>query len=884
MAEGMVPAPAGAGGGKVAGGVASQQGASSPPARKDDLDSTVVYTARDSLIYNFDNRTADLYGKAKVDYKDMRLTGPRITVDHIARTVHSIASRDAKGRADDLPVYKDRSGSFMAETMTYNYQTRKGLTMEVSSRDPQQGIYSGHQAKRLPTGEIYVLDGVYTTCDEDPPHYWFAGRKMKIIPDDRIVARPVVMWLKPEIFHRRLPAFPLLPLPFMSMPISTKRASGFLFPSFGSDSNRGAYFSNLGYYWAINDYADLRAATDISFNGSYRAEERFRYNVLNRFSGSIESQYESYNLKHPDDPAHVEYKNWYARFIHHQQFDPTAKLDLNLQYIGGDRYYDVNSINPEVIITQQATSYASFSKSWDDGNRVFAVGYRRVSSLTSENVAENLSGSLYQSRIYPFRAYDETDQKLWSSRFSIDPTLSFSGQFTNVLGTHTDLYTANAGMNFNFQQDFAPGYRATFTQGVNFQQLYQTQTLQNSLSGNYIQLPFTVQSTLFKYLTLTPSFTFTRYHVNSTILKYYDGGEKTVVVNQPGEYSTAVFSISAQSRLYGAMNTGFLEDFFGLKAIRHTFIPTVTFTYNPDYQGASYNYYGTYYNPVSQSIIRYNRFDSSLYSAVPQSERYVGISIQNLIHGKFRNPNPSADPDKPDKTVQLLSFTAATGYNFAADSLRIAPLTLSASSNALSPSFQMTWGATYDFYTYDPTTGARINKLNSEVGRGLLRMLTNYINMSFSVNGNLRESFDATSESSKSGPQNGAPKVEQAIFRDRYSNGELVEFSPLLPWSLRASLYLVNDQSNPVSPSKSVLLNTSGRIALSRNWQAGVTTGFDMVNREFIYPQISVYRDLHDFQFRFQWVPSGQYRSYQIEFAMKPPQLKDLRYKASSAY
>ncbi len=888
MTEGIIPARAGGDEKQIPGKGTQPAAPDSLKKKHDDLDTTIVYTAKDSLIYNFDNRTADLYGKAKVDYKDMRLTGPRITVDHIARTVHSHASTDSLGHQVELPVYKDKGGTFTAETMTYNYRTRKGLTRNVSSKD-SQGIYSGYQVKRLPSGELYIRDGIYTTCELEQPHYWFAGRNMKIIPDERLVSRPMVMWLHPEIFSHRLPAFPLLPLPFVSMPISNKRASGFILPSIGSDSNRGSYVSDIGYFWAINDYSDLRLESDYSINGSWRLGERFRYKSTNRFSGSIESQYETYLINHPDNPNYAAYRNWYARIIHHQQFDPTSKLDMNLQFIGGDRYYDINSINPEMIITQQATSYASFSKSWDEGNRVFAIGYQRVSSLTAENITESLAGSLYQSKIYPFRPQFGSLPTDWSSRLSIQPSASFSGQFTDVTGVHTGLYTGNAGVNVNFLQDFAPGYRATFTQGLNVQKLYQTTTNLDNLSGNSIQLPFTVQSTLFRYFTFTPSFTYTRYRVNSSLRQYYDTGTQTVrteTVYQPEDYSTAVFAVSAQTRLYGAMNTGLLENIIGLKAVRHTFIPTISFVYNPDYQGPGYDYYGSYYNPVLQSTVRYNRFGSSLYSAVPQQQRSIGISIQNLFNGKFRSvsTDPIADPSKNERTVQMLSVTAATSYNFAADSLRLAPLTISASSNALSPGFLLSAGASYDFYTYDPATGARINRFNRDAGKGLLRFLAGYLNASMSISGYLRDRYDVERDSKLAGVRNDGAKVEQAIFRDRFSNGELVEFSSRLPWSLRTSLYLVSDQSNPLTPTKSALLNSTGRIALSRQWQAGFNTGYDMVNREFIFPALLLYRDLHDFQFRFQWVPSGQYRSYQLEIAMKPAQLKDLRYRASKAY
>lgn len=846
-------------------------------AKRGGLDSTVVYTARDSLIYNFDKRTADLFGKAKADYKAMHLTGPRITVDHVSKTMHSSAASDSTGKPSELPVFTDQSGSFTAEVMTYNYQTRKGDTTGFSSQD-EEGFYRGRKVRRMPGGELYIKDGVYTTCDLEEPHYWFEGSDMKIVPGDRLVSRPFVMYIHPEIFHRRLPKIPILALPFMSVPISNKRASGFLVPGLGSGGKRGTYFSDFGYFWAIDDYTDLRLEGDYALNGSWRAGQRFRYKYRGQVEGTVESEFETVLVNHPDDPAYEEFSNRNIRILHHQQFDPTSKLDLNLQYLGGDREFDVSSINLENIITQQATSYASFLKSWDSGNRVLSIGYQRVDGLDTDNLTQTVSGSIYQSQIYPFRSDLQGLDDDWRSRLWLQPSVSFSGTFSDVSQVRTDFYTGNAGVEFGYLHDFAPGYRATVTQGVNIQRLDQQKTGVPDLSGTRVELPFKVQSTLFRYLNLTPSVTFTNYRVNRT--RAYDAdGSAFRTVDEPDSYSTMVFQLDAQTRLYGVLNTGFLENLVGLKAIRHTFIPTVSFIANPDYRGTGYDYYGSY--PSG----RYNRFEDSLYPGVLEERRYVGVTLQNLFHGKFRNPGAVADTDgdgqSADRTVQLLSLTATGGYNFAAETFPISPLNITLSSNAIAPAFQMTAGANYDFYAFDYATGQRVNQLNSKAGGGLLRFLNGYLNMSVDVSGTLRSHYDVERD------REGAPyvsKVQQAIFRDRLTNGEVVQFSPLLPWSLRASLYLYSDKTDPRTPTSSALLNTSARVSLSRNWQAGVNTSYDLKTKEFIYPTLVLYRDLHDFQFSFQYVPSGEYRSYMIEIAMKPPQLRDLRISAGSSY
>lgn len=850
--------------------------ADEPEQKQGGLDSTVVYTARDSLSYNFDARTIELFGKAKVEYKDIVIEGPKITVEQSVSTAHTSASLDSLGKVRELPKFTDKDGSFNAETMSYNYKTRYGAASAVTSNE-ELGIFSGKQIERMPSGELHIEDGTYTTCDLEEPHYWFWGKHMTIIPGERLTSSPFIMYIHPEIFNTRLPVIPIIPLPYMSVPISNKRASGFLFPRVGRSSGQGLYLSNLGYFWAINDYADLRVESDVSFNGSWRLGERFRYKKGELFSGRIEGEYERIVRNDPGDPDYARYINRNLRIVHHQVFDPTARLDVNLHYLDGNRYYDINSIDPESIVTQQATSYASFSKSWDEGCRVLSAGYQRVDDLTNADLTQKASASLYQERIYPFRTRLSAPLSDWRSRFSIQPSLSFSGEFVDDANGTNDLYIGNAGLDVNYQQEFAPGYRAMFTQGVTVQGQHKVMTAQDDLSGTRVQLPFTIHSTLFKYLNLTPSLTFTHYRVNST-LQYDSGTQSLVTVNEPDEYSTTVFSVDAQTRLYGVLNTPPLEKLVGLKALRHTFIPTFTFTYNPNYRGGDYDYYRSYYDPVAQSMVSYNRFAQSLYSEVPEEQTYVGLNLQNLIHGKFRNNDGSY------RTAQLLSLTASSGYNFAADEMPLSPLVVTASSNAFSPALLFSAGATYDFYSFDPATGERVDKLAMDDGKGLLRFVNGFLNMSVSFSGHLRPEYKAVDGDQESGSlvKRSESPIQRAIFRERFNDDQLVDFKSSLPWSLRMSFYLVSDKNDPLDPSTTALVNTATKVALSRNWQVGLNTGFDLGNGKFVYPALMVWRDLHDFEFSAQWVPSGEYQGYRLQIAMKPPQLKYLKVQATS--
>ena len=850
-------------------------------------DTTIVYTARDSLVYNIGGQTMELWGKASIKYEDMRLDAPKILVDYNTSVFDAFAEKDSLGELTELPVFTDKGGGFEAEHMKYNYSTRKGRTVNVSS-EIEEGYYTGANVKRLETGELYIRNGIYTTCLKDDPDFWFYGRDMKIIPGDKVVARPLVLYVRPKPFFWRMPAIPLVPLPFMFLPIKSDRTSGFLIPKFGND-DRGINFSNLGYFWAFDDYMDLRLESDVSFNGSWRLGERFRYRKRYLFDGYLEGEYERYILSHPDDPDYTNYDNWNVKFVHHHRFDPTTKLDLNLMYQGGRRHYDINSINPESIINEQANSYASFSKTFNEGSSSLAAGYQRSQDLRNNDLNQSVSMSYYQERIYPFRD-EEGSRDDWRSRFSLTPRASAYAEYATIDNLHYSDYTGQAGLRMAYLQEFAPGYKANFSQSVNLEGKLDNNPVGDDRWGARLELPFSIQSTLFKYFNVNGSFNFYNYYVDSFIEKYYDniaGEVVTKTIDNPSHFSTYSLDFDAQTRLYGTLKSRMLEDLIGVKALRHTVIPSLTFSYNPDFTGENYDYYGTYIDALNQPV-RYSKFQNALYNNVFEEKSAVGLSVQNLLQAKVKGDVSSEGVVANDRILQLLSLTASTSYNFAADSLRLAPLTLSASSNALAPNLLLQAGATYDFYSFDPVTGERVDKLNVNEGSGLLRFVQGFLNMSLSLKGSFGTNGSGGDNNEEVGSVGLSPEdhdeihVEKAIYRERFNRDAYRHADRGLPWQLRLSLYLNSSKYEPLEPATTTaLLNTSAAVSLNRVWNIGLNTGYDIERSELVYPQINLHGDFECWDVRLQWVPTGEYRSYFFQIGIKAPHLQDIRFRQS---
>ncbi len=844
-------------------------------------DTTIVYTARDSLVYDLAGRTMELWGDASVRYEDTTLEAPKILINYDTALFNAFSAQDSLGVMSDPAVFTDKDGAFKSEKMSYNYRTRKGRTLNVSS-EIKEGFYTGAKVKRLETGELYIKDGIYTTCPKDDPDFWFYGKDMKIIPDDKVVARPMILYIRPKPFSLRMPAIPLLPLPFMYLPIRNDRVSGFLVPRFAKD-DRGVYFSDLGYFWAMSDYMDLRLEGDVAFNGSWRVAERFRYNRRYLFNGYLEGEYERYILSHPDDPDYVDYDNWNFRLVHHHVFDPTLRMDLNLKYQGGRRYYDVSTINTESIISQQANSYASVSKSFDDGASSLTASYQRTEDLRDGDLTQTVTSSYYQKRLYPFRS-ESTLKDDWRYSLSLTPRVSASATYATLEDLNYRDYKADASLRAALNHEFSKDFRVNFSQNIELQGIADENPVEDDRWGMRLRMPFSVNSTLFRYLNLNGSVSYNTYYVDSYLEKYYDGVADEVVsdrIESPSFYSTYSFDVNAQTRLYGTFYTPFLENALGLKALRHTVIPNISFSWNPDFTGENYDYYATYIDALNEPV-RYSRYQNAIYNGVFEERSELGFSVQNLFQAKISGGTNQEGVVMNDKILQILSLKASTGYDFAADSLRLSPLVLSASSNALSPTLQLRAGATYDFYSYDPGTGVTIDKLNIDDGKGLLRFVQGFLNMSMSLKG----SIGGDGKKKTGGAEDDKEvNVEKAIYKERYNRDSFSYLGNRYPWQLRMSLYLNSNRYDPIEPAEStVLLNTSAKVSLNNIWHLGLNTGYDIENNDFIYPQINLYGDFRCWDMSFQVVPAGQYESYFFQIGIKAPHLKDIRIRQAGRF
>ena len=197
---------------------------------KDSLDAPVDYHAADSMVYDIASQKIHLYGDAVVTYTTINLKAAHIVLDWGTNIVTASGLPDSTGRMAGFPEFQDGDQSFTADSMRYNFQTRKGVVYDVTTSQ-NDVIVKGNRSKFISaegtdtTAQDYVYSqgAIFTTCTADEPHYGIRSGRQKVVPNKLVVIGPSNL----EIMGIPTPLW----LPFGFFPISSGRQTGLIFPS-----------------------------------------------------------------------------------------------------------------------------------------------------------------------------------------------------------------------------------------------------------------------------------------------------------------------------------------------------------------------------------------------------------------------------------------------------------------------------------------------------------------------------------------------------------------------------------------------------------------------------------------------------------------------------
>ena len=377
---------------------------------------SVRYSAREVVV---EGSRVDLVGDAKMWYKDLSLSAGKITIFLDRDLLVAEGLEDSSGEVSQTPVLSQGGERLEGVRMVYNFRTGRGAVWKGRTSF-QKGIYRGEKVVRSEEGVLYVRGGTYTTCDRDPPHYRFYSPRMKVILDDKVIARPVVFYLW---------NFPVLRLPFMIFPIRKHRHSGWLRPHYGSTSREGRYIRNVGYYFAPSDYWDLKLRADVYEKVGLVLSSEFRYALRYRLRGSLRG---SWNWRKGG-------RRWDLELRHDQNLSPRLKFMVEGHFVSDKDYLRQVRFDPVVRMRRTLRSTATLTQSWGGGGG-FSISLGQVRYLdrdeeryTLPSISLSLPGYALAGRKLYFRPSLRAHNSLvlsegrWSRRTDISGSSGLSG-------------------------------------------------------------------------------------------------------------------------------------------------------------------------------------------------------------------------------------------------------------------------------------------------------------------------------------------------------------------------------------------------------------------------------------------------------------------------
>lgn len=238
----------------------------------DSLDQSEVVDYRGKkIVFIVDSSLVYIYGEAEATFGKLNIWADTL----------SYYLKDKFLKANGAVRFNDGSDDILAERMTYDVETKKATAYKVKTTVEKGWVY-GERARYLDGKVLKIKNGYFTTCELDPPHYWFYSPYMRVNIDESVVAEPVILLVR---------GVPLFFIPFWFQPLKKERCSGFITPSFGSSSYGGKYIEDMGWYQTLGPHADATIAIDYYTKQGVKSHIDGRWQLFPYGDGTLTGSY-----------------------------------------------------------------------------------------------------------------------------------------------------------------------------------------------------------------------------------------------------------------------------------------------------------------------------------------------------------------------------------------------------------------------------------------------------------------------------------------------------------------------------------------------------------------------------------------------------------------
>ncbi len=819
------------------------------PKKKPFLEGIVYRSAKDYEKLDQKNKELTLYNEAEIKYLDFEISAGKIVFNYEKNEIYAGRIKDSVGKLVQKPIFKQGEQIVEPDSIRYNTKTQKAMVW--NSRTSQGEFRIKADITKKENDSVYFMkDVIFTTAkDIENPEYYFKTRKVKFVPKKKVVTGMTNM----VIADVPTP----IGLPFAFFPMTENAESGFIIPTFGDTNLQGYYLQNGGYYFAISDKVDLTLLGDYYTNGSYALRGETSYAKRYKYNGRFVARYENNIFGERGLPDYQRASNYNIQWSHSQdpKANPGSRFSASVN-MGSSQYFRQtnNSYNVGASLNNQMNSSISYSKSFETVPQVnLSLAATHSQSTNTGDINMTLPTlQVSVDRIFPFANGDGPKKGLIKNL-----NLSYNVRGENRVRTKEEYF-----------------FKQAMFDSIN--------------SGFQHSIPLSTNFKILKYLSVTAGGNYNEVWYFNTIKKEYDPEKGRVIdnrVNGFDSFRTYNLNASIGTTVYGTFNFG--KD-AKLQAIRHVMRPNMNYSYTPSFD----RYFDTYAIDASgRTFEEYTRFQGGIFGAPGQHySNIVSFGVGNSFEAKVRDDE--SETGDPKKVMLLNTLNLSSSYNISADSLKLAPLRVSAGTGLFQDKMQINFGATLDPYAID-NSGRRIDKFNIDNGGSLLRMTSANVTINWSLNS--EEPFFGTGQNqSKQNVQNGGRGDDlfgrstdlsdgrNSMFDEEEERPFTGFYSAKLPWDLTFAYSLTYSNTNRNSQITNNSVMVSGNIDISPKWKVGFSSGYDFVQKGVTFTQLRFERDLLSWRMDFNWVPIGDYTSWGFFIGIKSSMLSDIKWEKRS--
>lgn len=852
---------------------------------KPGIDSPVEYQAADSMVYDASSGLAYLYGKAQVNYQNMQLSAAKISMNMDSSMVHAEARPDsmAEGGLAEKPLYKQGSDEYNSEKMAFNFKTKKGFIHNVDTKQGD-GFMRSERSKRAADGTLYLEHARYTTCDAKHPHFYLALSRAKVRPGKETVFGPA---------HLVVEDVPLpLAIPYGFFPFNKKYSSGFVMPSYGDETSRGFYLRDGGYYWAINDYMDLKALGEIYTKGSWGVSAETNYNRRYKYRGNIYFSYLRTVEGEKNMPDYAVTKSLKLQWTHTKDNKSNPNTTFSARVNFASENYERKNLesryNPLSYTQSTRASSVSFGHTFSSIGLSISASANLTQNMRDSTIAMTLPDlSLSLARFYPFRRRHQVGKERWYEKIS----MSYTGQMSNSITTKES-------------------------------QLLKSNLVKDWRNGFQHRIPIDATFQLFKYINISPSFSFRDIMYASRINRSWDRRlQQELRDTTYGFYNLYDWNVgvTANTTLYGFYKPW--KKLFGdkIQAIRHVFKPSVTFSYAPDFTASRFGYRKQYERidaDGNSTLVNYSPYSNGIYGYPSGTKQgLISMSVSNNLEMKVKSERDSTGYRKISLIDEL---SASLSYNMAAKQQPWSNLSTRLRLK-LGKNKTFSMAAVFATYAYKFNENGQVvtsDRTEWSYGRfGRFQGMSQNLSYTFNnqtwgkwmdlFHGRRKGSSSSSEKSSsnndadddledanvdpdlKEARRGGSKKKEKAkVDADGY-----LTFS--IPWSLTFSygITMAEDRTRQINVRRmrypysfTQTLNASGYVRISEGWNITFASGYDFDMHKLSMTTMSLSRDLHCFEMSASIVLKP-YSSFNFTFRARASELADaLKWEKRSSY